>query len=145
MEKIKVIIVDDNVQSIKRVKEIIGKREDVLIVGEAKNGKSEIDLINSLNPDIVITDNKMPILNGIDVIESFKDKVNKPFFIMISSDMEMMIKSVEYNYRYLDKLSNFSKLNDFIDEYINSKNEKIVEIKKQSNKKQSLFSRLFRI
>jgi len=143
MEKVKVIIADDEINVINRVKNVISQREDVLIVGEARNGIEEIELINKFNPDIVFTDNQMPILNGIDVIESFLNKNDRPFFVMISSDSDMVHKSIEYNFVYFEKLKDFLKLNDIIDYYKDSKNNNY-QMENIENKKKGFRYKFFK-
>lgn len=42
---------------------------DGMVIAEANNGKEGIELIKKYNPDIVITDINMPIVNGLEMIE----------------------------------------------------------------------------
>ncbi|GHT64316.1 hypothetical protein FACS1894110_03710 [Spirochaetia bacterium] len=56
------------------------------IVGTARNGQQALDLIESLRPDIVITDIKMPIKSGLEVAEECAQKYDKlPLFIILTS------------------------------------------------------------
>ena len=88
MRKLRIIIAEDEPIILEMYKNIVGKREDYEIIGTATNGKEEEDLINATKPDVVITDNQMPIQNGIDVIEKVynSDLVYKPKFILITGD-----------------------------------------------------------
>ena len=88
MRKLRIIIAEDEPIILEMYKNIVGKREDYEIIGTATNGKEEEELINTTKPDIVITDNQMPIQNGIDVIEKVynSDLVYKPKFILITGD-----------------------------------------------------------
>ena len=88
MRKLRIIIAEDEPIILKMYKNIVGKREDYEIIGTATNGKEEEELINTTKPDVVITDNQMPIQNGIDVIEKVynSDLVYKPKFILITGD-----------------------------------------------------------
>ena len=52
------------------------------IVGLAKDGKEGLDMILELNPDIVISDIKMPKMTGIEMIQNAK-KQGKDFFSII--------------------------------------------------------------
>lgn len=52
------------------------------VIGEASNGLEGVEIIKKLNPDIVITDIKMPGLDGIDMIKSLKDLTNTVFIII---------------------------------------------------------------
>ena len=88
MRKLRIIIAEDEPIILEMYKNIVGKREDYEIIGTATNGKEEEELINTTKPDVVITDNQMPIQNGIDVIEKVynSDLVYKPKFILITGD-----------------------------------------------------------
>lgn len=88
MRKLRIIIAEDEPIILEMYKNIVGKREDYEIIGTATNGKEEEELIYTTKPDVVITDNQMPIQNGIDVIEKVynSDLVYKPKFILITGD-----------------------------------------------------------
>ena len=88
MRKLRIIIAEDEPRILEMYKNIVGKREDYEIIGTATNGKEEEELIYTTKPDVVITDNQMPIQNGIDVIEKVynSDLVYKPKFILITGD-----------------------------------------------------------
>ncbi|MDB4584343.1 response regulator transcription factor [Draconibacterium sp.] len=64
--KIKIIIADDHQLFIDGLKSILAKELDVSIIAEASNGLELIKLLeNKLIPDIIITDIRMPIMDGI--------------------------------------------------------------------------------
>jgi len=64
--EIKVIVVDDHELFRKGVVMVINKMNNTKVVGEASNGKSFLHLLNSIKPDIVFMDIRMPEMNGID-------------------------------------------------------------------------------
>ena len=68
-QKIKILIADDINKIAEDNKNIVSQNENVEIVGIASNGQEEMEMILEFTPDLVITDNKMPIINGIEVIE----------------------------------------------------------------------------
>jgi len=45
---------------------LLNQNSDIQAVGEAENGKDAIDLCKDLNPNVVLMDLDMPILNGIE-------------------------------------------------------------------------------
>lgn len=71
------------------------------VVGEATNGLEGIDEITKVIPDIVITDVRMPGLDGISMIEQVKAKGLKPEFIIISgySEFEYARQAVKLGVR----------------------------------------------
>lgn len=82
----KVLLVDDEFFVLKGLQKLIPWEElDYTIVGEASNGKEALRLIEYLQPDLVITDIRMPILDGLDLIRSVKEDAGSDlFFIVIS-------------------------------------------------------------
>lgn len=64
--KIKVIIADDHHLFIDGIKSILTKELDIHIIAEANNGLELIKLLESgLHPDIILTDIRMPVMDGI--------------------------------------------------------------------------------
>lgn len=83
MEKIKVIIADDIQAIVESNKRIVASFDNVEVIGTAYNGQDEYDMIINLQPDLVITDNQMPIMNGIDVIKNIVKKMDFINYMMI--------------------------------------------------------------
>ena len=63
---IKIIIADDHEIFRDGFKLMLSKQKDILLVGEAANGRELVELVNEQMPDLVITDIKMPIMDGIE-------------------------------------------------------------------------------
>ncbi|PMC40830.1 two-component system response regulator [Bacillus sp. UMB0899] len=72
----KVVITDDEIQIRKGLRmKVDWEKEGFQIVGEASNGKETLDLLNSTDVDIVITDVRMPIMDGIE----FAKRANRDY------------------------------------------------------------------
>lgn len=54
------------------------------IVGEADNGRTALELIKTLHPDIAIADIKMPHMDGIELLKEVNKLSQKPKFVMLS-------------------------------------------------------------
>lgn len=70
---------------------------DCVVVGEAKNGKEGFNLINAINPDIVITDIKMPILDGLDMLCRFKNTDFETIVITGYAEFDYAKKAIKQN------------------------------------------------
>ena len=75
MNKYKIIIADDMEENLIRLEKILNGINSIDLVGKAKNGKEELEKILELHPDLVLSDNQMPLLNGIDVIEKIRNDI----------------------------------------------------------------------
>ncbi|MBP2000076.1 two-component system response regulator YesN [Paenibacillus shirakamiensis] len=82
----KVMIVDDEMLARVGIKSLIRWEENgFTVVGEAENGKKAYDKL-MVNPvDIVITDIKMPVMNGIELISNVRQHYPDIKFIVLSS------------------------------------------------------------
>ncbi len=72
MNKYRVILVDDEHDVRERIISKINTSSDFEVIADASNGYDALELIESLNPDVLITDIKMPFINGIDLIKEVK-------------------------------------------------------------------------
>lgn len=95
---LKIVIADDEKFIRKRLMQCIDW--DSLgyeVVGEAADGQKLYEIIQSENPDVVITDIKMPVIDGLDVIDKVKRQGYKTEFIVISGyeEFEYAQRSIE--------------------------------------------------
>ena len=88
MKKFKVLIADDIEIIAQTNMKIAEKNESVEVIGLAYNGQEEYDMILELKPDIVITDNQMPIMNGVEVVQKIYNSnlASVPEFILVTAD-----------------------------------------------------------
>jgi len=63
---ITVLIVDDHPLFRDGVAALLGKQDDIAVVGEASNGLEAVSLAQQLKPDVILMDLQMPGLNGTD-------------------------------------------------------------------------------
>jgi DNA-binding NarL/FixJ family response regulator len=71
---IKVIIADDQEIVREGLKMVLSLHEDIEIVDEASNGKELLDILACRKPDVILTDIRMPIMDGIEAIRLVKGK-----------------------------------------------------------------------
>jgi two-component system response regulator YesN len=75
VELIKVLVADDELLVRIGLRTTIEwEKNGFTIVGEAKNGKEAIELFDKFDADILITDIRMPVMDGLEVIQSIKEK-----------------------------------------------------------------------
>lgn len=83
------LIVDDEILIRQGIKHYLDwEKEGFTIVGEASNGKEALELIDKLNPHIVITDVVMPIMDGEALTRVVNEKFPHIGLIVLSSFSE---------------------------------------------------------
>ena len=85
MEKIKIIIADDNLEFVTTFVNFLKEQEDMEVIATAKDGIEAYDKISSMKPDVVLLDVIMPHLDGIGVLEKLSNSDNMPICIMLSA------------------------------------------------------------
>lgn len=83
-----VLIVDDDALARVGIKSINDfEQRGYKIVGEAENGEIALNIAKELKPDIILSDIKMPGLNGVELIEEcIKNGINSTFIMLSSHD-----------------------------------------------------------
>lgn len=89
---IRTLVVDDEPLARERVKGFLKKLPEVNLVGEAGDGTSAIELIESQQPDLVILDVQMPGMDGFGVLRALKEP---PHVIFATAYDEYAIKAFE--------------------------------------------------
>lgn len=96
----KVLIVDDEPLVVSLIEKIINWEEvNMTIVGTADNGLSALQMVEGLQPDIVIVDVNMPEYNGITLMRKVRELNNNVRFIVISGHkrFEYAKSAMKYN------------------------------------------------
>ncbi|MGG1517874.1 response regulator [Paenibacillus oryzisoli] len=71
---IRVLIVDDELPLRQELRSLPWASFGAEFVGEAENGEEALELCERLQPDLVITDITMPIMNGMELFRAIKQK-----------------------------------------------------------------------
>ncbi len=64
--KTRVLIVDDHALFRDGLKALINRETDMEVVGDAENGQNAVKLARELQPDVILMDVKMPVMDGIE-------------------------------------------------------------------------------
>jgi len=72
--RIRVLIVDDHPMVAQGISAILETYEDIEVVGTLCNGREAIDQIASLDPDVMLLDLNMPLVNGLNATEIILEK-----------------------------------------------------------------------
>lgn len=97
LKKIKVMLVDDHVLIREGIKQILELEDDIVVIGQANDGKEAFEKAKLLNPEVILLDINMPTLNGIETLRKFKDLGIKSKIIMLTihEDREYIMETLK--------------------------------------------------
>ncbi|MDP2039817.1 MAG: response regulator transcription factor [Algoriphagus sp.] len=97
MNPTRIVLADDHELVRDGIKSLLENEEDFKVVAEASDGKEALKIIAQEQPDILIVDIRMPLMNGIEVVKSLTrdfPKVKKLVLSMHDSE-EYVVESIE--------------------------------------------------
>jgi len=83
--RIRVAIVDDHPIVRQGLKKLLTLEEDIDVVGEAENGRQALDLIEEIQPDVVLLDLKMPGMDGLNALQTLQHSPRKVRIIILTA------------------------------------------------------------
>src|ERR1700720_3598944 len=88
LKKIRVLIVDDSAFMRKVLETILVTDENVQIVGHAKDGREAVRLSESLKPDVITMDIKMPVMDGLQATAEIMTTNPRPIVVVSSESRQ---------------------------------------------------------
>lgn len=120
MGKIKVLIVEDDLMVADINKRFTEAVEGFSVVGVATNGKRALEMLNQLQPNLMILDIYMPEIDGVEVLSVLR-KHEVPvdvIFVTATNDGEMISKAMRYGViDYIIKPFKFERYRSTLEKY----------------------------
>lgn len=95
-DKIKLLVADDHLIVREGLRLILETAEDMELVSEASNGREAVEFASRLNPDVILMDLRMPVLDGMGAIEAIR-KAQPQIAIVILTNFnedELMVRGL---------------------------------------------------
>ncbi len=89
---IKVLLADDHTIVRKGIRSLLDAEEDIEVVGEADNGREAMEKAEESQPDLVLMDHTMPIMNGLEATRQIRQRY---------PDIQVLILTMHTNEEYL--------------------------------------------
>src|SRR5947207_6361851 len=82
---IKVLLVDDHPVVRQGLRTFLDLQNDIRVVGEAADGESGVTAAESLHPDVILLDLRMPGSDGLDALHRLREQHNPARVLVITS------------------------------------------------------------
>lgn len=124
------LIADDEPLVLAGIKSMINwEEQNIHIVGTATNGAMAYDMILEYEPEIVITDVKMPVMSGLELAQKCKEEHRAlPVFIILTSYEEFDFVKEALTYQVVDYLVKLELTQDTLQSAIQRATEKVYEV-----------------
>jgi len=104
VEKIRILIADDDPGMRMIVRKLIERASDYVLVGEASDGEELLKLFDETRPEVVFMDVEMPGMTGVECARLIQDRNPKTIMVFATAHEEYMADAFEvYAFDYLVK------------------------------------------
>jgi two-component system, NarL family, response regulator NreC len=97
MKTLRILLADDHTVVRSGLRALLERQSNFEIVGEAQNGRETVSLCASLQPDVVVMDVGMPLLNGIEATKALLKQSPSTGVVILSmhSDESYVMRSLQ--------------------------------------------------
>jgi DNA-binding NarL/FixJ family response regulator len=82
---IRVLLVDDDPLVRSALTLMLGGQDDIEVVGEAANGEAGLALVTELDPDVVLMDIRMPVMDGLEATQVLHQRPSPPAVVVLTT------------------------------------------------------------
>jgi DNA-binding NarL/FixJ family response regulator len=82
---IRVLLVDDDPLVRSALALMLGGQSDIDVVGEAPNGQVGVALVGELDPDVVLMDIRMPVMDGLEATQVLHQQPSPPAVVVLTT------------------------------------------------------------
>lgn len=111
-----ILIADDNEVIRRTLRNLIRKYKELTICGEAENGLEAIEKAKKLEPDLILIDFSMPVMNGLDAACELKKGRPKVPIMMLTMFKDKFLEERAYRAGVslvLSKEENMARVADY--------------------------------
>jgi DNA-binding NarL/FixJ family response regulator len=88
MDRLRVVLADDHALFRAGLCALLDYSDDIEVVGEAQNGREAVELAEALQPDVVVMDIAMPVMNGIEATATICERAPEVKVLVLTQHEE---------------------------------------------------------
>ena len=85
MNRVRIVLADDHQMIRESLRSLIDAEADLVVVGEADDGRTALEQMEALRPDLLLLDISMPGLSGIELMEQLRGQRAAPRVIVLTA------------------------------------------------------------
>ena len=116
-----VLLVDDHPLLRKGLQQLLSLADDLEVVGEASNGADAVTLGVELDPDLILLDLNMPVMDGWEILEELK-----AFEAKLKNKCQIHILTSSLDVADITKSNNYQMVNSLIHKPIKEQDIKMI-------------------
>ena len=96
-EPIKILIVDDHAIVREGMMALMASKPDLCVIGQASNGEQAVRLARELDPDVILMDLQMPVMNGLDAARLIRQANPQARILVLTSfaDDDQVVMAIQ--------------------------------------------------
>ena len=107
---IAVLIVDDEPLFVEMIQAMLASESDIDVVATARDGRVAVNLATELDPDVIVMDVSMPVMDGIDATQRIRERDPRACILILtggtaSSDVDRARKAGAAAYMTKDRIA----------------------------------------
>ena len=84
LDTIRILLADDQPLFRRAIATLIEEQPELTVVGEAENGLQAVEMAHRLQPDLVVMDVQMPVMNGVEAVRLIRDQLPAIKVVMLT-------------------------------------------------------------
>lgn len=85
MNQIRILIVDDHLVVREGLRGMLSGQDDFLVVGEAADGREGLQQVDAVQPDVILLDLRMPVMDGVQMLKHLAQRESAPRVLVLTT------------------------------------------------------------
>jgi DNA-binding NarL/FixJ family response regulator len=100
---IEVVVCDDEPDLRLLLKVVLSRDPEIVIVGEAANGAEAVDIARSLQPDVLLLDIAMPMMDGLEALPLIREASPETRVVVFTGFERAVVPQTDQAFGFLEK------------------------------------------